>query len=750
MRFESVTAYAFGPFDSGESLEFAPGMNVIFGANESGKSSWHAALYAGLCGVRNYKGAPKKKEREFESLRRPWGGDAAWEVGVVVRLADEDERCIELRQNLAAKSGKAVDPDIANRDFTSEISQTGTPDGARWLGLDRTMFLSTACVTQAEMLSVRDGAQQLQGALQAAADNAERDATAAQALLALEEFRRTEVGSSRAWTKPLPKARTALADATRALEDAREKRNEQARRHEGVRKCELLANSLQRRVLIAEAGRTAAAAKAAQERLTKAQGLQGEFPDGQPKASKAEAELAGEIERAVVAWEATAAPDTPTGDTVQELQGQLAAAEDELRKQTPASPERKRTAWRKYGGATLVIAVAAMGFAAWQLQETGLALGAAFTALFGFFALRQRIGRAEAAVEAQHTARLELEERIARFKERIDRRKEEDVAFDAARSRYTDAENHLRRTAEAAGLQERDPDAQAHALRRWRERWLERVAQADRRNAHWGELQSVLAGQTVEDIQRMTDDTRQRADAALQSLGTVAADEHELMRSAAQGRYDLEKLAAQRRAADHALAEAHGGLEEFLREVPSVADAEDEHDEAERRLAHFEALDRTLEQAIKFLERAERRIHRDVARTLRMTLRTWLPKVTAKRYVDAKVDPESLAVEVRTPDGDWQAAERLSHGTKEQIYLLLRLALTRHLVRHGETCPLLLDDPVSASDAGRRTLILETLLAVADTTQVILFTHDEDVRMWASRHLKSTANHRFLELGPAR
>lgn len=750
MRFESVTAYAFGPFDEGESLEFAPGMNVIFGANESGKSSWHAALYAGLCGIRNYRGAPKKKEREFESLRRPWGGGAAWEVGAVVRLADKDERRIELRQNLAAKSGTAKDADIANRDFTTEISQSGTPDGARWLGLDRTMFLSTACVTQAEMLSVRDGAQQLQGALQAAADNAGRDATAAQALEALEDFRRTEVGSSRAWTKPLLKARTTLADATRALEDARAKRNEQARRLDGVRKCELKANLLQRRVLIAEAGRTAAAAKAGHERLAKAQGLQREFPDGQPKALKEEAELAGKIERVVVGWEAATAPDTPAGDTVQELQGRLAAAEDELRKLTPASPEGKRTAWRKYGGATLVLAVAAMGFAAWHFEEIVLVLGAAFTALFGFFALRQRIGRAGMAVEAQHTARFELEERIARFKEQIDRRQEEDVAFDAARIRYMDAKDHLQRTAEAAGIQERDPDAQAHALRVWRERWLERVAQADRRNTRWGELQSVLAGQTVEDIQRVAEDTRQRANAALQSLGAVADDEHELMRSATQGRCDLEKLAAQKRAADQALAEARGGLEEFLREVPSVADAEDEYDEAERRLAHFEALDRTLEQAIKFLERAERRVHRDVAKTLRMTLRAWLPKVTVKRYVDAKVDPESLAVEVRTLGGDWQSAERLSHGTKEQIYLLLRLALTRHLVRHGETCPLLLDDPVSASDAGRRTLILETLLAIADNMQVILFTHDDNVRAWASRHLKSTADHRLVELGPAR
>ena len=45
MRFESVTAHAFGPF-VGRSLELAPGLNVIHGPNEAGKSSLHAALYA--------------------------------------------------------------------------------------------------------------------------------------------------------------------------------------------------------------------------------------------------------------------------------------------------------------------------------------------------------------------------------------------------------------------------------------------------------------------------------------------------------------------------------------------------------------------------------------------------------------------------------------------------------------------------------------------------------------------------------
>ena len=58
MRFESVKAHAFGPFRD-KTLELSPGMNVVYGPNEAGKSSWHAALYAGLCGRRR---TPRKGE----------------------------------------------------------------------------------------------------------------------------------------------------------------------------------------------------------------------------------------------------------------------------------------------------------------------------------------------------------------------------------------------------------------------------------------------------------------------------------------------------------------------------------------------------------------------------------------------------------------------------------------------------------------------------------------------------------------
>ena len=98
MRFESVTAHAFGPFRE-RSLQLGQGMTVIHGPNESGKSTWHAALYVGLCGIRRASGL-RADDREFRNRHRPWDGEG-WEVSTVVQLADG--RRVELRHDLNGK-----------------------------------------------------------------------------------------------------------------------------------------------------------------------------------------------------------------------------------------------------------------------------------------------------------------------------------------------------------------------------------------------------------------------------------------------------------------------------------------------------------------------------------------------------------------------------------------------------------------------------------------------------------------------
>ena len=75
VRIESVTAHAFGPL-AGETLELAPGLTVVSGVNESAKSSWHAALYAALCGRGRGDAAPTPEDRRLLERYKPWDGVA--------------------------------------------------------------------------------------------------------------------------------------------------------------------------------------------------------------------------------------------------------------------------------------------------------------------------------------------------------------------------------------------------------------------------------------------------------------------------------------------------------------------------------------------------------------------------------------------------------------------------------------------------------------------------------------------------
>ncbi|MCW7944997.1 hypothetical protein AAW14_24020 [Streptomyces hygroscopicus] len=79
MRIEKVTAHAFGPL-AGETLALAPGMTVVCGENEAAKSSWHAAVYAALCGRRRGRGRLNKDDQEFSDLHRPWDRPEEWVV----------------------------------------------------------------------------------------------------------------------------------------------------------------------------------------------------------------------------------------------------------------------------------------------------------------------------------------------------------------------------------------------------------------------------------------------------------------------------------------------------------------------------------------------------------------------------------------------------------------------------------------------------------------------------------------------
>ena len=217
MRFERLVIEGFGPL-AGETLELAEGMTVVFGPNESAKTTLHAATYAALCGMRRSRGQPRLEDRLFAARHRPWDG-SVWRVQAQIRL--EDGRVIELWHDLDGRVDcRAMDVSLG-RDVSNEIMFDGAPDGSQWLGFDRVSFVATACVRQSAIAAVLDNADALQDELQRAAASAGRDETAGEAIARLKVFSSEQVGLDRSnSTKPLRSAIVRLERAESSLEAA--------------------------------------------------------------------------------------------------------------------------------------------------------------------------------------------------------------------------------------------------------------------------------------------------------------------------------------------------------------------------------------------------------------------------------------------------------------------------------------------------------------------------------------------------
>jgi DNA repair protein SbcC/Rad50 len=321
MRLETVHAYSFGPL-SDVTLEFGPGMTVIYGGNESGKSSWHAAVYVSVCGMRRARGRPTAEDEQFASLHKPWDGHR-WEVGAVIRL--EDGRRVELRHDLAGRvDSRATDIELG-RDVSGEIMD-GMPDASRWLGLDRRSFLATACVQQTDLLGILAKPELLQEHLQRAAATAGTDATAAAAISRLEGFRAEHVGADIPQSKrPLREAKRRVESAELALRKAKEAHHTFVDLAAHADRARKRADDLEHELRLVEAAAAVEQAQKMKTRLQRAQELSRRFSEGPPPALTEDDEVARMVAQALQSWEHQPASISLMSPSAQDLQRQLDA-----------------------------------------------------------------------------------------------------------------------------------------------------------------------------------------------------------------------------------------------------------------------------------------------------------------------------------------------------------------------------------------------------------------------------------------
>lgn len=112
---------------------------------------------------------------------------------------------------------------------------------------------------------------------------------------------------------------------------------------------------------------------------------------------------------------------------------------------------------------------------------------------------------------------------------------------------------------------------------------------------------------------------------------------------------------------------------------------------------------------------------------------------TQGRYQKLKLDLEEDLIMVLRTDGQWVKVEDLSQGTREQVYIAMRLAFVKEMSKATIDLPLFVDDILASADEGRMRAGLDLLIKWGQDQQVLFFTcHDHIYR--ACQEIISQAN----------
>lgn len=708
MRLREVQAHGFGTL-VGEQLEFGPGVTVVCGPNESGKSTWHAAVATGLTGRR--KGRQTKADREVAERHTPWSGDV-FAVSAVVDVAGS---LLRVHRDLAAGVDSVYD-EHTGQDVTSQFVVDGACDLSRLVGLDRRTLPLAALVRQGEVLAVTqaegDDADALRSFLQqAAASRSDSDVTAELAITRLDKFVKDALGSERRnSSKPLRTAIDAAAAARDRLDHAREAQSSGDRLRGQIDTADhqlfVMRAQIQRGELAAAQGAQAAT----QAELAEAERLAAQLtPPGHDEVSDPESTSANEhrvdtqaLRR--LAWELDQPVPQPEPTTAE--REHFAAAQIARAEQT----ERSLLAAAALGALLVVVSVLA------SAQSWLDALGAVALAVVGIAVLAL-------AAMASHRQRQIRVRSIGQQAELRDQRTRADAVRDEHQGRHRAAVAEARQLGFAA-----DPAVLIAAADRADDETRQRAAVQREAQAASGRLNSLLRGRTLGELREevasrssfvaeLTSVTAANGGAAKTPLPTPQ-ELAELRRSIDQVAGDRERLLGQLAAATATAGDLSLLAEDYERAVV----------ERDRLLRLRDLTARTK----TYLEQARLEVHREIAPRLAQVTEERLAKVTAGRYKEMRVDPQDLSVRVRTDTGAWRSAGSLSRGTQEQIYLLLRAAIAELVAPEHESCPLILDEVTVHADDERLRALLDVVDQLADTRQVIVFTQEDRVTKWAS------------------
>jgi len=676
-------------------IEMAPGLTVIRGPNEAGKTTVQRALELALTR------RATSTAGELEAMR-PWDAPPEARSVITVEFEQDDEdgqRAGTLEKTFAGSKGTVrldyegqsiTDPTLADQ-VMAEL--TGIPTEG--------FFRSTASVHHFELsdLSRDDGA--LRDRLQASISGADRGTSRARRKLdrALHEL------NTRGDRNPgrLKVAEMAVVQAGQAVENgelalAQLERDRDALSTARERRAEAEGSLGERRGTLEKARQA--------ERLVSEREAASEKYDRYRQAVEVGAEL-----RTLAGSHPSPNPLPilrPAVERLRTLDGRMrelrAALSGEVAVQFDVAPE---PTWRPLSRVSVALVVIGILVAAAPVVMKALGISEPGLPIQAIGALVAVIGLALAAVALwlRRSYHMQTQLRDVEIDRRLRGRSEMEAEL-ADCEGGTEQQLAALQLADVAAAEDLLAKEEAHA------------SQVDRLTA---QLQGLVGEAPMDRLSELRDTAAleiEQKTSALEALGPIAKEPRARERLEVEVR-DLEG-ALERSRDDEANARA--------RVEANVVDAEEIAGQAERLAAWQEQLttlqrrQRVLATTLAAIDRAEQATMKSATRYLEAHMVRDLAAVTGGRYRRVRVDDRTLDIELYAPEkDDWVPVSSLSQGTIDLVYLVARLGLVR-LVTGDRRPPLVFDDPFVTLDDARAGNALRLLRSIATDFQVIYLT----------------------------
>ncbi len=795
MKINSVMLERFGALRGIFSLD--PKITVVYGPNESGKSTLHTALRVALVGVDLASRGRMPKESE-QVLRRfkPWRG-RNFKVEADVELGSGRYRFV---RDLDQPDNAQVLDEVRGGVVTDQFRRGRTVDVSVMLGMSREAFLAISTVAQDQILEISGPA--LQADLQRAISTSGAHTSVRSALELLRKWRQENLRGERSRERPLDRAvrelaaardqlgaavqvRERLGDELSQLEELRGRLEEAEQRAE---ESELLWKSAE----MAELDQDLLAISEIDQALRAIP----EIPmPADPAAVREAAAGAAQLAAQAAEAEAKVAELTPQDQAKAKLAAELSVSElqflgEAVERPVPPLPaqagasarlellDRRKVALHRWSSDLIAVAAGIIGVVliyravtsaavALPIEEFlgGLVVLVAGAAIFLYLQQRLRrllaVGGFTSVAEMRRAKRLRDPEvlKVVAAQEEVlaQRAKAQRRILELGLSRFTGAEL-LQLASELPPLQEALQQAASWRATAERAR-QELTARAARVGIDASDPQLIAArlGELVQELDAAVEAERRRGELELRreerlngrELHSLVSRSQELRaelgargrgsqprpaRPAAELREEYDHLRATRDQLRAELLPKEGSLRQQLREAGDLVELEELVAERAARVDRMERAEAAVNLAITELEAAEAEIQNSLAPILADGLARRLPELTHRRYAQAWVNPEDLSMHVAAANSTRQIpVDNLSQGTQEQIYVCLRMVLAQALSPRGEQLPLIFDDPTVNSDDRRCFALLDTLLELSETSQVVIFSHEHRVMEWAQR-----------------